>query len=181
MECNMSHQIKFLLRNLKIKKYIYIAPTNLEFSILGLWKWKKMGCLDSCYMPLTLIPMVINQNPNIWIKKKPWLHTGVLFIFLWCSQTGHHHPHEDLATFGNRPDMKGIILTNPFINWATCMNVMQKSGTFIITIIIILKSGELISAILFTKIHCMCQNHNLINTGTYISLRTSGYHIPSSW
>jgi hypothetical protein len=61
------------------------------------------------------------------------------------------------------------------------MNVMQKSGTFIITIIIILKSGELISAILFTKIHCMCQNHNLINTGTYISLRTSGYHIPSSW
>jgi hypothetical protein len=58
-----------------------------------------------------------------------------LFIFLWCSQTGHH-PHEDLAKFGNRPDMKGIILLNPFINWATCMNAMQKYGTFIIIIIL---------------------------------------------
>jgi hypothetical protein len=37
------------------------------------------------------------------------------------------------------------------------MNVMQKSGNFTI----FLKSGELISAIYSTKIHCMCQNYNL--------------------
>jgi hypothetical protein len=67
------------------------------------------------------------------------------------------------------------------------MNVMQKSGNFTI----FLKSGELISAIYSTKIHCMCQNYNLKEnskhlppkktTGTYISSRASRYHIPYSW
>ncbi len=67
---------------------------------------------------------------QIFEFKNPQLRNGVFFFFkffLWCSQTGHH-PHEDLAKFGNRPDMKGSILSNPFIKiglptWTWCRNL----------------------------------------------------------
>jgi hypothetical protein len=53
------------------------------------------------------------------------------FQFLLCSQTGNH-PHEDLARFGYKPNVKVEKLKNSFTFWlpagACCRNLVISSS-----------------------------------------------------
>jgi hypothetical protein len=106
-----------------------------------------------------LIPVVINQNPNICIKKNHgYIMVLYLFIYLYfCDVAKLAIIHTKIWPNLEETRYERNYFMECFYKLGYLHECDAKSGNFII----FLKSGELISAIFSTKIHCMCQNYNL--------------------